>query len=140
MLQKRTLVSNKLQRMKRKNLVFFKACFIYHNLTIFITIIILKVGKVFSNVASRYDVMNDLMSATLHRSWKATLINQLNPPKQVRHLDVAGGSGDIAFRLLDHIRANHGTLDYAKCTVLDINANMLGVGRVRAESRGYPDG
>lgn len=105
-----------------------------------IPLLLTQVGKVFSNVASRYDIMNDLMSATLHRSWKAALVSQINPPRNTNHLDVAGGSGDIAFRLLDHIKANHGSLEHARCTVLDINASMLAVGKARAETRGYPSG
>ena len=62
-----------------------------------------KVNEVFRSVASRYDLMNDLMSAGLHRLWKDTLVTTLRPPRDrpFRHLDVAGGTGDVAFRILD---------------------------------------
>ncbi|MCA0407367.1 MAG: class I SAM-dependent methyltransferase, partial [Proteobacteria bacterium] len=61
-----------------------------------------KVDEVFHKVASRYDLMNDLMSGGLHRVWKDILISMLRPPKNraYRHLDVAGGTGDVAFRIL----------------------------------------
>ncbi|KAG6583494.1 2-methoxy-6-polyprenyl-1,4-benzoquinol methylase, mitochondrial, partial [Cucurbita argyrosperma subsp. sororia] len=61
------------------------------------------VGNVFSNVASNYDVMNDLMSAGLHRLWKDRLVSELNPFPGMKHLDVAGGTGDVAFRILESI-------------------------------------
>lgn len=94
-----------------------------------------KVDDVFHKVASRYDLMNDLMSAGLHRAWKATLVAMLRPPKSAAfaHLDVAGGTGDVAFRVLDAGGAN------TKVTVFDINASMLGVGAERAEAGGYSD-
>ena len=91
------------------------------------------VNDVFAKVASRYDVMNDLMSAGLHRLWKDDMVAWLAPPKGARPfhvLDVAGGTGDIAFRVVDASRGN------AHATVLDINGSMLGVGRDRAEKRG----
>ena len=59
------------------------------------------VGDVFARVASRYDLMNDLMSAGVHRLWKAAMIDWLAPRPGLRLLDVAGGTGDIAFRVLD---------------------------------------
>jgi demethylmenaquinone methyltransferase / 2-methoxy-6-polyprenyl-1,4-benzoquinol methylase len=92
-----------------------------------------KVDDVFHKVASRYDLMNDLMSASLHRAWKATLVAMLRPPKSApfAHLDVAGGTGDVAFRVLDAGGAK------TKVTVFDINASMLGVGAERAEGSGY---
>lgn len=62
------------------------------------------VGKVFSNVAPSYDVMNDLMSGGLHRLWKDRLVESLAPFAGMRHLDVAGGTGDVAFRVFDAIR------------------------------------
>lgn len=92
------------------------------------------VHDVFEQVASRYDLMNDLMSGGLHRAWKQTLIDWLNPPRGERafaHIDVAGGTGDIAFRLLE--RAGGG----AHVTVCDINPHMLGVGRMRAEAQAF---
>ncbi|HEX5868355.1 MAG TPA: bifunctional demethylmenaquinone methyltransferase/2-methoxy-6-polyprenyl-1,4-benzoquinol methylase UbiE, partial [Beijerinckiaceae bacterium] len=90
-----------------------------------------RVNDVFHSVARRYDLMNDLMSAGLHRAWKAALVTALSPPKKraFRHLDVAGGTGDVAFRVLDA----GGALTHV--TVLDINGDMLDVGRERAGAR-----
>jgi demethylmenaquinone methyltransferase/2-methoxy-6-polyprenyl-1,4-benzoquinol methylase len=87
-----------------------------------------RVNDVFRSVARRYDLMNDLMSAGLHRAWKSVLVSMLRPPKTrpFRHLDVAGGTGDVAFRVLDAGGPQ------TRATVLDINADMLGVGRERA--------
>ena len=89
------------------------------------------VNDVFHNVARRYDLMNDLMSAGLHRVWKNILISMLRPPRTrpFRHLDVAGGTGDVAFRILD------AGGDNVSVTVLDINGDMLEVGRTRAGNR-----
>jgi demethylmenaquinone methyltransferase/2-methoxy-6-polyprenyl-1,4-benzoquinol methylase len=91
------------------------------------------VNDVFHKVAGRYDLMNDLMSGGLHRLWKDAMVAWLNPPGREgwRVLDVAGGTGDIAFRIVD---ASHGN---ARATVLDINGSMLSVGRDRAEKKGY---
>ncbi|HAC58795.1 MAG TPA: bifunctional demethylmenaquinone methyltransferase/2-methoxy-6-polyprenyl-1,4-benzoquinol methylase, partial [Rhodobiaceae bacterium] len=92
------------------------------------------VHDVFEQVASRYDLMNDLMSGGLHRAWKQAMIDWLNPPRSPRpfHLiDVAGGTGDIAFRFLE--RAGAG----AQVTVCDINRHMLGVGKTRAEAKAF---
>ncbi len=93
------------------------------------------VNEVFHKVANRYDMMNDLMSGGLHRVWKDAMVAWLNPPKRPgwKVLDVAGGTGDVAFRIID---ASHGN---AHATVLDINGSMLGVGRERAEKRGLAD-
>jgi demethylmenaquinone methyltransferase/2-methoxy-6-polyprenyl-1,4-benzoquinol methylase len=91
------------------------------------------VDDVFHSVARRYDLMNDLMSAGLHRAWKDALVNAINPPKSDRDfrlLDVAGGTGDIAFRVVE--AGGVGT----HATILDINSGMLEVGRDRAEKRG----
>lgn len=90
------------------------------------------VNEVFHKVANRYDMMNDLMSGGLHRVWKDAMVAWLNPPRRPgwKVLDVAGGTGDVAFRIID---ASHGN---AHATVLDINGSMLGVGRERAEKRG----
>ena len=90
-----------------------------------------RVDEVFRSVARRYDLMNDLMSAGLHRIWKQALVTALRPSKTraFRHLDVAGGTGDVAFRILD--AGGPGT----HVTVLDINRAMLEVGRERAGSR-----
>ena len=86
-----------------------------------------KVNDVFHSVAKRYDVMNDLMSAGMHRAWKSAMVASLNPPKtrNFQVLDVAGGTGDIAFRILN-------AAPHAHATVLDINGSMLDVGRDRA--------
>jgi demethylmenaquinone methyltransferase / 2-methoxy-6-polyprenyl-1,4-benzoquinol methylase len=87
------------------------------------------VNEVFHSVAQRYDLMNDLMSAGLHRLWKDIMINTLNPPKRdapFALLDVAGGTGDIAFRAAKAAGAGF------RATVCDINADMLQVGRERA--------
>jgi demethylmenaquinone methyltransferase / 2-methoxy-6-polyprenyl-1,4-benzoquinol methylase len=90
-----------------------------------------RVNDVFHSVARRYDVMNDLMSVGLHRAWKDALVTALRPPKRraFRHLDVAGGTGDVAFRVLDAGGA------LTEVTVLDINGDMLAVGRERAGAR-----
>ncbi len=91
------------------------------------------VDDVFHKVARRYDLMNDLMSGGLHRAWKDILVTAINPPKSNRPfhlLDVAGGTGDIAMRVVD--AGGGGT----HATVLDINADMLAVGRERAQKRG----
>jgi len=91
------------------------------------------VGGIFSRVARRYDLMNDLMSGGLHRLWKDTLVDDLRPRDGMDIVDVAGGTGDIAFRI--HRRAPG-----ARITVSDINAEMLSVGRDRAANRGIVDG
>ena len=89
------------------------------------------VDAVFHRVANRYDLMNDLMSGGLHRLWKDAMVAWLNPPRRAGWtvLDVAGGTGDIAFRIVDASDGN------AKATVLDINGSMLAVGRERAAKR-----
>lgn len=91
------------------------------------------VDDVFHKVANRYDLMNDLMSAGLHRSWKNTLVAMLRPSRLAphRHLDVAGGTGDVAFRVLE------AGGEKTHVTVLDINGDMLAVGRDRALDRGF---
>lgn len=93
------------------------------------------VDQVFHKVAGRYDLMNDLMSGGLHRLWKDALVAWLNPPKRPgwKVLDVAGGTGDIAFRIVEASRGN------AHATVLDINGSMLDVGRERAAKRGLAE-
>ncbi len=93
------------------------------------------VNEVFHKVANRYDLMNDLMSAGMHRVWKDAMVAWLNPPKRPgwRSLDVAGGTGDVAFRI---VAASHGN---AHVTVLDINGSMLAVGRERAEKQKLAD-
>lgn len=90
------------------------------------------VNEVFHSVASRYDLMNDLMSGGLHRVWKDIMITALDPPKSDRPfalLDVAGGTGDIAFR------AARAAGSGFHATVCDINSDMLAVGCERAAKR-----
>ncbi len=94
------------------------------------------VNDVFHSVASRYDLMNDLMSAGLHRVWKDLMINALNPPRSdapFALLDVAGGTGDIAFRAARAAGAGFHAI------VCDINADMLEVGRERAMAQHLDD-
>jgi demethylmenaquinone methyltransferase / 2-methoxy-6-polyprenyl-1,4-benzoquinol methylase len=94
------------------------------------------VDDVFHRVARRYDLMNDLMTGGLHRAWKDDLVTAVDPPKGAMPfclLDVAGGTGDIAFRAID--AGGSAT----RVTVADINADMLAVGRERAVERGYDD-
>ena len=92
-----------------------------------------RVDDVFHSVARRYDLMNDLMSGGLHRAWKDALLTAVNPPKgdrDFRLLDLAGGTGDVAFRVAQAGGAN------TRVTVCDINAEMLAVGAERAAQRG----
>jgi demethylmenaquinone methyltransferase/2-methoxy-6-polyprenyl-1,4-benzoquinol methylase len=114
------------------------------------------VDDVFHKVARRYDLMNDLMSAGLHRAWKDALVTAINPPTKGRPgrleeakgrpgrleekperdfalLDVAGGTGDVSFRTIK--AGGYGT----RATVADINAEMLSVGRERACAQGLDD-
>jgi demethylmenaquinone methyltransferase/2-methoxy-6-polyprenyl-1,4-benzoquinol methylase len=91
------------------------------------------VREVFSSVASRYDLMNDLMSAGIHRIWKDAMVEWLNPQPGWRAVDVAGGTGDIAFRIADMARSRGGE---AKVTICDINPDMLNEGVRRAEEKG----
>jgi demethylmenaquinone methyltransferase/2-methoxy-6-polyprenyl-1,4-benzoquinol methylase len=86
-----------------------------------------RVGGVFSNVARRYDIMNDLMSGGMHRIWKDQFVRRIRPRSGERILDMAGGTGDVAFRL-----ARSG----AEVVVADINPDMLAVGKRRAKRRG----
>jgi demethylmenaquinone methyltransferase / 2-methoxy-6-polyprenyl-1,4-benzoquinol methylase len=89
-----------------------------------------RVGEVFTSVARRYDLMNDLMSGGLHRLWKDRFVARVKPRAGERILDMAGGTGDVAFRM-----ARRGAL----VTVADINADMLEVGKKRAGDRGIDD-
>ena len=94
------------------------------------------VDDVFHKVARRYDLMNDLMSAGLHRAWKDALVTAINPPKGGKEfslLDIAGGTGDISFRTVE--AGGQGT----RATVADISSDMLAVGRARAQERGFDD-
>jgi len=93
-----------------------------------------RVDTVFRSVARRYDLMNDLMSGGLHRAWKDALVTAVNPPKSARDfavLDLAGGTGDVAFRTARS--GGSGT----RVVVCDINPDMLSVGRERAAERGF---
>jgi demethylmenaquinone methyltransferase/2-methoxy-6-polyprenyl-1,4-benzoquinol methylase len=92
------------------------------------------VDDVFHSVARRYDLMNDLMSGGLHRAWKDALVTAVNPPKGDKDfalLDLAGGTGDVAFRTVEASGPN------VRVIVCDINAEMLAVGRERARERGH---
>ncbi|XP_063615782.1 2-methoxy-6-polyprenyl-1,4-benzoquinol methylase, mitochondrial-like [Penaeus indicus] len=115
-----------------------------------------KVHEVFENVAEKYDVMNDLMSGGIHRIWKDLFIARINPRPNTKLLDVAGGTGDIAFRFIKHIeQAKRGStvvpsdvsesdlgekdsqrLPY-EVVVCDISQGMLDVGQKRAAALGY---
>ena len=103
------------------------------------------VDDVFHSVARRYDLMNDLMSAGLHRAWKDALVMLVNPPPKGRPgrvsesaerpfalLDIAGGTGDIALRVIEAGGAG------ARATVCDINPEMLAAGRRLAEAKTAP--
>lgn len=85
-----------------------------------------RVGAVFSSVAARYDLMNDAMSAGMHRLWKDRFVRRVKPRDGEMILDMAGGTGDIAFRM---------QTSGALITVADINPDMLGVGMERAQQR-----
>lgn len=86
-----------------------------------------RVGEVFSNVAKKYDIMNDAMSVGMHRLWKDKFVRRVKPQPGEEILDMAGGTGDIAFRM---------EACGAKVTVSDINQDMLDVGIERAMERG----
>jgi 2-methoxy-6-polyprenyl-1,4-benzoquinol methylase len=105
------------------------------------------VGAVFSSVASSYDAMNDFMSLGIHRLWKDHFVRSLNPgskgPSKVagsrpgwKILDIAGGTGDIAFRMLDHATNVNGD-NLTSVTVADINPDMLAEGRKRGANTPY---
>lgn len=107
------------------------------------------VGNVFTSVASNYDLMNDLMSGGLHRLWKDRLVSKLNPFPGMKHLDVAGGTGDVAFRILESINSvkrralqdspEDNLLEETQIYVCDINPNMLNVGKKRAQEKGLTE-
>ena len=90
------------------------------------------VQGVFTSVATKYDVMNDVMSGGMHRLWKSAMIDWLAPRPGWQSLDVAGGTGDIAFRILERAKKRGGD---AHVTVLDLTEDMLRAGMERAESR-----
>ncbi len=91
-----------------------------------------RVHGVFSSVASKYDLMNDAMSLGIHRVWKDAMLDWLAPRRGQRLLDVAGGTGDIAFRFLDRAPG-------ATATVCDMTEGMLAAGRQRAEAAGHAE-
>jgi hypothetical protein len=86
------------------------------------------VPAIFASVAGRYDLMNDAMSLGIHRLWKDALIDWLAPRRGMKLLDVAGGTGDIAFRFLRRLKGQ------GHATVLDMTEDMLAEGRRRAEA------
>jgi len=90
-----------------------------------------RVHGVFSSVAARYDLMNDLMSGRLHRLWKAAMIDWLAPRPGMECLDLAGGTGDIAFRIQDRCSGQ------ASITICDLTEAMLLEGRRRAATKSY---
>jgi demethylmenaquinone methyltransferase / 2-methoxy-6-polyprenyl-1,4-benzoquinol methylase len=92
------------------------------------------VARVFESVAPRYDLMNDLMSVGVHRLWKNAMVDVLHPRTAEKFLDVAGGTGDIAFRIVQRVGEG------ANVTICDINPAMLEVGRDRAVDRGLLKG
>ncbi|CAF2137383.1 unnamed protein product [Brassica napus] len=92
--------------------------------------------------------MNDVMSAGLHRLWKERLVGKLSPFAGMKHLDVAGGTGDVAFRIFDAVnsvkrralrKVDEASLEETQIYVCDINPNMLNVGKQRAAERGLRD-
>ena len=114
-----------------------------------------RIQGVFESVASNYDLMNDLMSGGIHRLWKGAMIDWLDPRPGQRFLDVAGGTGDIAFRIDARLNADRDDLpspameealernpksEGAPVTVCDLTPGMLQVGRDRGLDRGILHG
>lgn len=93
------------------------------------------VHKVFEDVAASYDLMNDAMSMGIHRIWKDIFMERLGPTHGTKLLDMAGGTGDIAFRYIKYLQnlkqSDHGKSSHV--TICDINQNMLDVGKKRAQ-------
>jgi demethylmenaquinone methyltransferase / 2-methoxy-6-polyprenyl-1,4-benzoquinol methylase len=94
------------------------------------------VGRVFSSVARNYDLMNDLMSGGIHRLWREVFLDWLRPRGALSYIDVAGGTGDIAFRIFDRLAERNESADFA---IYDINPQMLEVGQERASAHGGVD-
>ncbi|NXX95623.1 COQ5 protein, partial [Centropus bengalensis] len=126
-----------------------------------------KINRVFESVAKKYDVMNDSMTLGIHRLWKDVLVRTMNPSPGTLLLDVAGGTGDIAFRFINYVRAvrerqlqrklkHHQNLSWqeiadsyqedrsplgdSQVVVCDINKEMLKVGKEKAQDLGYSEG
>ncbi len=97
------------------------------------------VRDVFESVADRYDLMNDLMSGGIHRLWKSTMIDWLRPRAGQDFIDVAGGTGDVAFRILERLK-DAGSTAASRVVVCDLTPAMLAVGRDRAIDRGMLSG
>jgi demethylmenaquinone methyltransferase/2-methoxy-6-polyprenyl-1,4-benzoquinol methylase len=91
-----------------------------------------RVQGVFSSVANKYDIMNDVMSVGIHRIWKEAMMDWLAPRAGQKLLDVAGGTGDISFKFLDRAGSGH-------ATVCDITESMLVAGKSRAEAATMSD-
>jgi len=96
------------------------------------------VRDVFSSVAQRYDLMNDLMSGGLHRIWKNALVDWLAPRPGITVLDVAGGTGDITFRIFERLERADSLVLPGQITMCDINTAMLQVGQTRAAQKFGP--
>lgn len=91
-----------------------------------------RVQGVFTSVASKYDIMNDVMSVGIHRIWKQAMMDWLAPRVGQKLLDVAGGTGDVSFKFLERAGSGH-------ATVCDITESMLIAGRTRAEAAAMSD-
>ena len=89
------------------------------------------VDQVFTSVARKYDVMNDVMSLGIHRLWKERLVDRLAPYPSWHILDIGGGTGDIAFRILARMQARAQIASGPMVTVCDVNPDMLAVGQGR---------
>jgi len=98
------------------------------------------VSSVFESVADRYDLMNDLMSGGLHRLWKQALIDWINPRPGMRLVDVAGGTGDVTFRFLEHVDISSNDTAATLATICDPNGAMLKVAQTKALDKGYVRG
>lgn len=94
------------------------------------------VRGVFDSVADNYDLMNDFMSLGIHRPWKDAFVRMIRPKPGLNYLDVAGGTGDIAFRIKDKLSGYEHKNKSSQITLLDLNPNMLSVGRDRAMDKG----
>ena len=99
------------------------------------------VSSLFKSVAGRYDLMNDLMSGGLHRLWKQSLINWVNPKPGMRLVDVAGGTGDITFKFLNQLESlSNNDVKATQTIICDPNRAMLRIAQKRAIDMGYLNG